>query len=235
MGLPEISFEVTRTVAPVRQQILDSLRRAIVEGRFRPAERLVERELCALTGASRGSVREALRQLEAEQLIVTLPDRGPVVRAITPAEAKDLYEVRGLLEAMAGKLFATRATDDEIERLRETVGELRRAVTSDDPAASLGAKDRFYDILLEGCGSSNVRALVRSLHNRLALVRATNLSRPRRAVDTLPDLDRIVAAIARRDGDATWQAFVDHIANAAAVTLRLLDEQVAEREPSPVA
>jgi DNA-binding GntR family transcriptional regulator len=46
-----------------------SFRSAIVSGRFQPGDRLIEKELCDLTGASRTSVREALRQLETEGLV----------------------------------------------------------------------------------------------------------------------------------------------------------------------
>ena len=85
---------VTRTQAPVRQQTVNNLRNAIVQGRFKPGERLLEKELCKFTGVSRTSVRESLRQLEAEGLIEMIPNKGPVVATISIIEAIDLYEIR---------------------------------------------------------------------------------------------------------------------------------------------
>lgn len=216
------SFSVTRTVAPVRQQVLDNLRRAIVEGHFRPADRLIERELCALTGASRSSVREALRQLDAEGLIETLPDRGPVVRTVTAAEAEDLYQVRALLEGLMGRLFATRATGEDVEELRESVDDLGRAIRSGDGAASLRAKDRFYDVLMTGCRNSTLESLLGSLHNRISLLRATTLAQPGRPAQTLIEIERIAGAIEKRDTDAAWAACVAHVESAAAVALAVL-------------
>jgi DNA-binding GntR family transcriptional regulator len=218
----EPSFSVIRSVAPVRQQVLENLRRAIVEGHFRPADRLVERELCALTGASRSSVREALRQLEAEGLIETVPDRGPVVRTVSAAESEDLYQVRALLEGLVGRLFATRATGEEIEDLREAVDDLRRSIKAKDTVAALRAKDHFYDVLMTGSRNGTLDALLQSLRNRIALLRATTLAQPGRSAKTLIEIERILAAIEKRDPDAAWAACVAHVEAAGAVALAVL-------------
>jgi DNA-binding GntR family transcriptional regulator len=221
------SLTVIRSVAPVRQQVLDNLRRAIIDGRFGPADRLVERELCALTGASRSSVREALRQLEAEGLIETLPDRGPVVRTISATEAEDLYQVRALLESLVGRLFASRATADEIAELRESFDDMAKAfrATKQDAAKQLRAKDRFYDVLTTGCRNTTLDALLQALHNRIGLLRATTLAQPGRAAKTLAECERIVKAIEKRDEDAAAAACAAHVQAAATVALAVLGKR----------
>jgi DNA-binding GntR family transcriptional regulator len=65
----------------------EQIRRAIVEGRFRPGQRLVEKNLGEEFEVSRTPVREALRELEAEGLVVSLPNKGSAVR---PLSAQDL-------------------------------------------------------------------------------------------------------------------------------------------------
>ena len=59
------SLKINRNTVTLRQQVLDVLRNAILDFRFKPGDRLIERELCAMTGVSRTSVREALRHLES--------------------------------------------------------------------------------------------------------------------------------------------------------------------------
>jgi DNA-binding GntR family transcriptional regulator len=56
---------LTKAAAPttVREQVTTALRRAILEFRFHPGERLLEREICEMSGTSRSTVREALRHL----------------------------------------------------------------------------------------------------------------------------------------------------------------------------
>ena len=56
-------FTVERVAAPLRQQVLDELRRSIIEGEIAPGSRLIERDLCTRLGVSRTVVREVLRQL----------------------------------------------------------------------------------------------------------------------------------------------------------------------------
>jgi GntR family transcriptional regulator, trigonelline degradation regulator len=52
------------------------LSRAIARGEFEPGRRLVERDLCEMSGGSRTSVRQALCELEAEGLVSVLPVKG---------------------------------------------------------------------------------------------------------------------------------------------------------------
>ena len=92
---------IAPATAPLRREIETRLRTAIVAGRFKPGDRLIEREMCELLGVSRASLREALRQLEAEELVKIVPHRGPVVSDVTVEEAEQLYDVRAMLEGLA--------------------------------------------------------------------------------------------------------------------------------------
>src|ERR1700743_1459943 len=106
-------LQIVRKSATLRLLVEDKLRAAIATGRFKPGQRLVERELCELTGVGRTSIREALRPLEAEGLVTVVPHRGPSVSKMTVEEARHLYAVRGLLEGYAGRCFATRRPEAE--------------------------------------------------------------------------------------------------------------------------
>ena len=66
---PNQSITIERQAAPLRQQVLEALRRAIVSGRLAPGQRLTERALIEMMGVSRTVIREALRQVEAEHIV----------------------------------------------------------------------------------------------------------------------------------------------------------------------
>ena len=114
MNNPKIDV-IQRFAAPLRLQVLDGLRRAIIDGRLAPGARLTERELTEMMGVSRTVIREALRQLETEGLIANVPNKGPVVRALSLAEARDLYMIRAVLEGLGARLFVTNADDAGIK------------------------------------------------------------------------------------------------------------------------
>lgn len=210
--------------ATLRLQVEEKLRTAIASGRFRPGERLVERELCGLLGVGRTSVREALRQLEAEGLIVTIPHRGPAVATVGLDEARQLYDARALLEGFAGRMAATVATPEQIEQLRQAVDGLDAAARGDG-AGLIEAKTLFYRRLLEACGNEVVRQLLTVLHNRITLLRRTSMTQPGRLPRSLAEIREISERIAARDPEGAERACVTHIRNAAAVALAVLARQ----------
>src|SRR5256885_12198463 len=97
----DLSMRVGRVAAPLREQVLDVLRQAILDFRLKPGQRLIERELIEQIGVSRTTIREVLRELTAEGLVTTIPQKGAIVVVPTPGEAADLFEVPPAPEAPA--------------------------------------------------------------------------------------------------------------------------------------
>ena len=78
--------ELDRT--SLRERALEMLRKAVTAREIEPGSRLVETELSAAMGISRGTLREALRQLEYEGLI-EVGERGRLtVRTLTDCGAR---------------------------------------------------------------------------------------------------------------------------------------------------
>ncbi|HEX5957206.1 MAG TPA: GntR family transcriptional regulator [Hyphomicrobiaceae bacterium] len=219
---------VSRHPATLRVLVEEKLRAAIAAGRFTPGQRLIERELCDLLGVGRTSVREALRQLEAEGLVTTVPHRGPVVSTISVAEAEQLYALRGLLEGFAGRTFAERRPKEPLRRLKTAVKALEQAAAGSDRGALIAAKTEFYDALLEGCGNAFVQQALKTLHNRVTLLRATSMTQPGRLAESLAEIRGIADAIAAGDAARAERSCISHIRSAAKVALEVLaDSEVS--------
>src|SRR5450631_2619119 len=92
--------------SPLRQQVVEILRKAITECVFEPGGRLIERELCEMLGVSRTTLREGLRQLHAEGLLDLAPNKGPTIPILSLKEAASVYAVRAELEGFACALSA---------------------------------------------------------------------------------------------------------------------------------
>ncbi|MCK8784514.1 GntR family transcriptional regulator [Roseomonas sp. NAR14] len=213
----------------IRRQVEDGLRDAIARGRFAPGEHLPDRVLCELFGASRSVVREAVRLLEAEGLIVVQPNRGPFVAFLSAAEAAQIYEVRGVLEALAGEGFAARASKEERAELRGIFAELAATCPEAGREVLLALKRRFYDVLLRGCRNAYVARMLDQLLNRNTQLRATSLSDPDRLPNTVAELRRVIEAIERRDPEGAAAACREHVRRAAEVALRILREHERAR------
>jgi DNA-binding GntR family transcriptional regulator len=215
--------------APLRREIEARLRVAIVEGHFKPGERLVEREMCKRLGVSRASLREALRQLEAEQLVTLVPHRGPAVAEIRVEEARALYDVRAVLEGLAARRFAESASDDDIALLRKAVDGFAEVVSGNSDQSPISAKAEIYKVLLDRCGNEVARRILIQLNNRVSVLRATSMSQKGRVHKSLSEISKIVDAIERRDADGAWAASIEHVEEAAKAALSVLHQQQESR------
>ena len=196
----------------LREQVSDLLRQAIVEMRLQPGQRLVERELIEWTGVSRSTIREALRQLTAEGLVKTIPQRGAVVADLSVSEATELYEIRALLEGLAGRQFVERASEKQHLLLREAFGQIDEvAKASGDIWALLQAKGRFYDILFQGAANDTIREVLEGLQARITVLRATSLSQHGRVDATMLELQAILDAVNAHDANAAERSCAAHV------------------------
>ena len=152
----QISSRAPRLAAPLRLEVVELLRRDMASAVYGPGERLVERDLCGRYQVSRSVIREALRHLEAEGLVVCVANQGPVVATITRDDARAIYEVRRALEALAGRLFAERATDRKIDELDAAFRAFKKNVDAGDVAGARRAKDHWYRVLFEGAANSEI-------------------------------------------------------------------------------
>ena len=220
-------LHITRQAATLRLMVEAKLRTAIAQGLFKPGQRLVERELCALIGVGRTSVREALRQLEAEGLVQTIPHRGPIVSSISADEARQLYEIRALLEGHAGRAFAETGTAAAIAELGASVKRLEKAARAKAPADLIAAKAHFYDVLMAGAGNMFVTQMLTGLHNRISLLRFTSMTQPGRLARSLEEIRAIHDAIAAGDGALAEAACRRHIEAAARIALAVLSSSLS--------
>lgn len=217
------ALRVERSPALIRSQVLENLRRAILDRRLAPGQRLIERELVELTGVSRTSVREALRELAAEGLVTTIPNKGTVVASVSAEEARQLYQVRSALEALAGRLFVENASPAQRRALVRALERVERLVDKGQPV--LGAKDAFYDVLFEGGGNDQLKAVANGLHARVSVLRALSTSVPGRLRHSVEELRAIVRAVEADDADAAAQACARHVEQAGRAGLQALSEQ----------
>lgn len=225
--MTDANMLVQRVVAPVRQQVYEQIQRAIVTRRFEVGQRLTERELTQMTGVSRPTLREALQQLVAEGLVSTIPGKGWVVASLSREEAEDLYDVRAILEGLAVRRFAERATDAEVAELQEALRGIEATLgTGRDVTEMVAAKDRFYAVLFAGAHSDTVISLITALHARIAVMRARSLGAAGRPEQTIEEIGKIVRPIVARDAATAEAECVAHVRRAAATVFAAEPEAV---------
>src|SRR5471030_1393073 len=94
-------------------EILEKLREFVVEGNLIAGQRIPEKQLCESFGISRTPLREALKVLASEGLIELLPNRGARVRSLDREQLRQLFDIMGGLESLAGRLACENITEEE--------------------------------------------------------------------------------------------------------------------------
>ena len=208
----------------LRAHIQNVLRNAILDGQFKAGQKLIERELCELTGASRSILREVLVKLEANGLIERQSYRGFRVTQISPRKVKEIFELRVSLETLAAELFTERASDQEIMTLKEIMRDLEKCMTHFDLGQIRKAKGRYYDILFTGCRNDEIRRALENVIGRIYYLRSQSMMDADRRTASLAEMRRLTTALINRDQLAARAASLTHLIAARDLALNLMAE-----------
>ena len=145
----------------VSQQVFDQLRQQILSGSWKPGDKLPsENELAAQFGVSRVTVRNALQKLSGLGLLETRfgegsfirgPEAGAALNQLVPMlylgreTLRDILTFRRMVEGPICEIACRRATDGEIEQLRQLLGQMERAEA--DLAAFARLDSQFHELL----------------------------------------------------------------------------------------
>lgn len=210
---------------PMRDHVVSVIRNEILALRYEPGQKLAERQLCEITGASRTALREGLRQLEAEGFVEIIPNRGPVIPKLTSDQIKDVYHLRTVLEADLARHAADHATGLQIGELKDICAGIRTAIEAKDRLALIEAKGRYYDWFLRISGNAEMALFMRRLLGRSTLIwPASMVQNAFLANETIEEIEAIVRAIAQHDRDLAGQKVCEHLRNAMKVVLDRLKQ-----------
>jgi GntR family transcriptional repressor for pyruvate dehydrogenase complex len=221
--------ELFQPIQPTRvsDSAVDQILNLIAEGHLKPGDRLPsERELVRQLEVSRASVREALRALEARDVIEVKPGSGSFVRGSGQDEAgpnwvpwllahrheiMQLVELREALETRAAYLAATRASQKQIEAMKNAIDRMSEAIENGDPDLTVQADKAFHESVAKACGNELMAYLLNSANEALADPRSAILSLPGRATKSLAEHRLIWQAIANRNPKQAETAVLHHI------------------------
>lgn len=156
---------VLEKVQPVsiRLQVVCLLREAILSGRFKPGERLLERKLAEEMGVSQAAVREALPELEYEGLITRKPNTATYVTELHPEKVKEMVQVRLQLEPFAMVLAGQKMNQENIQELTSLISEIELAVAANDLYGILHTDFRFHQKIWQIAGNETLAKMLKHL------------------------------------------------------------------------
>ena len=203
--------EVTEDYIPLRDIVFQKLREAIITGQLKPGDRLMEIKLANTMGVSRTPVREAIRKLQGEGLVIMNARRGAVVAPINLQTMKELLEIRKALESLACQLVASKATEEDVEELREINNIMRRAVSDDDVNLMTEQDVAFHERITELAANNHLQNMLDQIKEHLYRYRLEFIKELKNREVLVEEHDRIIDAIATRNARLAGKEVEKHI------------------------
>src|SRR6185369_13000667 len=147
----------------IRQTVGEAIRRALLEGRFRPGEALSEVALAAEMNVSRGPVREALLVLAQEGLVSHSQNYGFSVLNFTEQDREEIQQVRLPLEMLALDMARPRISDTDLRQLTHLKNAIVEAYTTGNVIDCTQADLDFHSLIWERSGNTRLVASLRNL------------------------------------------------------------------------
>ncbi|MGY4567377.1 FCD domain-containing protein [Bradyrhizobium pachyrhizi] len=143
-------------------QVYGRLLEAIIDRTLLPGQRITQNELADRLGVSRQPISHALHLLHRQGLVAESGRRGFEVTQLDPQRIRELYEVRGAIDALAARLAATRVKEDAAARGQlEAALEAGRAIDDGTPLARLIALDvDFHSAIYRLAGNSAIEEMI---------------------------------------------------------------------------
>ena len=191
-------------------RIADSLRSAILGGRYLPGERIRQEEIAARSGASRIPVREALRMLDSEGLVTLVANSGAWVTKLSIAECVETYLIRERLEPLLLRGSMPYLDAAATDRLGELADEMEAGGGLD---AFMRADREFHLSSYAGAASGEMWQIIHRMWNTTQHYRRefTRLAVADGLTVTHLEHRLLLDCIRRQDPDDAERVLVTHI------------------------
>ncbi|MEL7566040.1 MAG: GntR family transcriptional regulator [Dehalobacterium sp.] len=219
--LEQIMFE---QYAPIRDNVFDILRNAILNGNFKPGERLAERELAEQLGISRTPVREAIRKLEQEGLVVHIPRKGVVVKSISNDEVVEIFTIRAALEGVAVRLATKNISKEDILYLRTLQDKMENAFNNGKYNEIKGLHIKFNQIIYTAANSPRLYQMIQNFAEYIGNYTQIGYNFPGRLEQAIREHSAILNAITDKNDVLAEKLAIEHIDNTKYAFLKTVNE-----------
>lgn len=234
-------YKVVRS-SRLYEQIVQQIEDSILKGTLKAGDQLPsERELALKFGVSRTAVREAVKALHEKGLVEAYSGRGTFITNGTSHAVRQsinlmmridqadgsayLAEVRQILEPEIAAMAATRIQEPQLALMREAFSVMGRALK--DPEAYIEADLDFHLALAEAVENPLILSLLDSIVGLLREQRMKIFFEEGGPERGQYHHARILAAIEKRDVEASRAAMRDHL-------LQVSEDCSAHQERGPI-
>lgn len=200
--------------------VVEIIREAILSGELKPGERLLQGELAERLDVSPTPIREALRELEAEGILDHSPHKGVRVAEVKPEDVREIYLIRGVLEALATRLAVPRFDSSTIQRLDALQAQIEAYIEEGQLRELRKLNYELHMLIYQVAGLSELLRIIRSLWSKFPWDTLHVL--PGRAAESAEEHRELIRAIKGGDAQLAGQRMQAHIENGSRALIEYL-------------
>ena len=196
------------------ERVYRTVRDLILSQVFPPGSKLNVEQICRDLGVSRTPVWDTMRRLESEGLVNTVPRHGVFVLNYGGDQIRDLFMVRGALEALAVRQAARNLDADSRAALEATMAEMERAAAAGEMERYSRAAIAFHDCVLRAAGNRALTRLLENVYAQILVLRLRSLYLPERVESSVAEHRALFEAVVSGDGERgerLARAHADHV------------------------
>jgi DNA-binding GntR family transcriptional regulator len=171
----------------------------ILEGTFKPAQKLVEMQLAELIGVSRNTVKQALLKLAQENLVVIEVNKGATIKSFTLEEVLNYLEIREVLEGLVARSATCNVTENNLERMRSILEQMKVHMDRQEFDKYSFLNTEFHGIIYQSTGNIQAVELINMIRTQLIRYQFRTILVPGRSQSSFTEHTEIYKAIVARN------------------------------------
>ncbi|MGG4041023.1 GntR family transcriptional regulator [Bacillus smithii] len=188
------------------------IKQKILNGTYKPSQKLNESDLSAEINASRNTIKKALLKLQQENLVSIETNKGATVKDFSLDEIIHYLEIREVLEGLIAKTAASNISDGKLVQmegiLEEMRGHLNHQRFDDYSKCNLA----FHNVIYEASPNVQAVSMVQTIKTQLRRFQLKTILIPGRNEESFKEHQKILNAFQVRDEKWAEDAVKYHIA-----------------------
>lgn len=193
------------------QRVADILETAILDGRYKPGERIFEQDIAKSLELSRSPVREAFYLLERKGILSLMPRKGAFVPKVTKKGINDLLDLRRALDGLAVRLAAEKASQEMLERIENIIKKQKNAAEKNDKIKFKQFGFEFHSFVYMASENTKLFRIWEEMSAEAVLYQITDISLPGSLENWPNEHMQILEVIKSRDGDSAQRLAEEHV------------------------
>lgn len=196
------------------------IKKKIVDGIYKPSQRLTESQLAKEINVSRHTIKMALLKLERENLVKIEKNKGATINSFTLEEVINYLEIREVLEGLVARYAAKNISDSELEELEKLLEQMFKHLENNEYDLYSNLNKEFHNIIYNASKKVQAVELINMIKTQFIRFNFRTILIPGRNENSYNEHKQILKALKLHDEEKAQIAIKNHVNN-----IRLTIEQ----------